>query len=83
MCSLTGSSRFENLEERLRRELRSLVPGDTEIGLRTAADPILAAWKGGSAFAASEAYDSQVVTRAQYAEEGHALCRRRFLAGAC
>ena len=78
-----GSALFPNFEERLRRELRALVPSDIDVGLASAADPLLCAWRGGSLFAASDAYPSQVVTRAQYHEEGHAICRRRFLAQQC
>lgn len=78
-----GSSRFPNFGERLQRELRALVPADMEIGLTHASDPLLATWRGGSLFASSEAYPSQTVTRAQYHEEGHSLCRRRFLSQQC
>ena len=73
-----GSSRFPNFEERLQRELRALVPSDLPIGFTAASDPTLAAWRGGSIFAAAAEYDSAVVTKEQYREEGHALCRRRF-----
>lgn len=76
-----GSTLFPNFAERLRRELRALVPGDTELEVTHAADPLCAAWKGGAIFAASEAYASQVVTRDEYHEHGHALCRRRFAVG--
>ena len=59
------------------------MPVDTEIEISHATDPIVAAWKGGSLFANSDAYASQVVTREQYREEGHSVCRRRFAAQAC
>jgi len=75
-----GSSSFPNFEERLRRELRQLVPSEYEIGITSAAQPTLSAWRGGSIFASSDEYASQVVTKKEYREEGHALCRRRFAA---
>jgi len=75
-----GSTRFPNFEARLRRELRSLVSSDYTVEMTSASDPTLAAWRGGSLFAASDDYDSAVVTKEQYREEGHALCRRRFAA---
>jgi actin-related protein 6 len=75
-----GSIQFPNFEERLKQELRALVPGEVEIDVTRAADPIVAAWKGGSIFASSEAYPSQAVTREQYKEGGHAYCRRKFFA---
>ena len=78
-----GCVLFPNFAERLRRELRMLIPSETELEISTASDPINAAWRGGSIFAASDAYESQVVTRAEYQEYGHALCRRRFAAAEC
>ena len=78
-----GSTLFPNFAERLQHELRTLVPSDTELSLTHAAEPVCAAWRGGSLFAASAGYPAQTVTRAEYHEHGHALCRRRFAAGDC
>ena len=75
-----GSTRFPNFSERLQRELRALVPTDCEIGVTAAADPLNAAWRGGSIFASADSFPAQMVTRAEYQEHGHSLCRRRFLA---
>ena len=75
-----GSIQFPNFEERLRQELRALVPSDIEIDITRATDPIVAAWKGGSLFASSTNYPSQAVTREQYQEGGHHYCRRKLLA---
>ena len=75
-----GSALFPNLEERLRSELRALVPSDVELELTRAADPLTAAWRGGSIFANGAGYPGQAVTRDEYREGGHAYCRRRFLA---
>ena len=61
-----GSTLFPNFEERFRRELRALVPTDYAIGVK--ACPLL--------FAASEGFAAQTVTREQYREGGHSLCRR-------
>ena len=78
------------LEKHLRRaheealsELRALVPSDTEVDITMAADPIRAAWRGGSIFAASDGYAARCVTRDEYHEHGHALCRRRFGVADC
>jgi len=75
-----GSTRFPNFSERLQRELRALVPADYEVGVTAAADPLNAAWRGGSIFASADSFPAQTVTRAEYHEHGHSLCRRRFLA---
>ena len=74
-----GSTLFPNFEERLRRELRALAPTDYAIGVKAAPQPLLSAWRGGSLFAASEGFAAQTVTREQYREGGHSLCRRKFL----
>jgi len=74
-----GTTLLPNFKERLRMELRELVPFDMPICISHVAEPMLAAWCGGSLFAASYAYESQVVTREEYQEHGHVLCRRRFL----
>ena len=57
-----GSTRFPNFSERLQRELRALVPSEFELGLTAAADPLNAAWRGGSLYAAAESFPSQTVT---------------------
>lgn len=74
-----GSALFPNFEDRLRSELRQMVPAEYNLNVTRLPDPQLAAWQGGSIFAAADTFDSQVVTREEYREHGHALCRRRFL----
>ena len=76
-----GTSLFPNYAARLERSLRGIAPADAPVEVTAAEEPLLAAWRGGSLFAASAEYESQTVTRAQYHEGGHALCRRRFAAG--
>ena len=78
-----GTSLFPNMAARLKAELRALVPGDTEIEITSADDPIKAAWSGGSMFAATDGFKKQVVTKEEYQEHGSALCRKRFGKGEC
>ncbi len=73
-----GSTRFPNFATRLETELRSLIPADAKLGVSTYSSPTLAAWRGGSLFAASDGFDSQCVTRQQYHDGGHAYCRKKF-----
>jgi len=54
-----GTTLLPNFKERLRMELRELVPFDMPICISHVAEPMLAAWCGGSLFAASYAYESQ------------------------
>lgn len=57
-----GGALLPNFRERVSRELRELIPTDYEVGVSTAPDPLLTAWRGGSIFAASEKYSSQVAS---------------------
>jgi len=75
-----GTTLLPNFEERLRRELREILPSELAVNVTHVSDPLLAAWFGGSIFAASDTYESQVVTKEEYSEYGHSLCRRRFMA---
>ena len=61
------------LEARLRQELRPLAPAAAPLRVRTAADPTLSAWRGGAAFAASEAFAASAMTREDYFENGTML----------
>ena len=67
------------LIEQVRGVDRALAPTDYAIGVKAAPQPLLSAWRGGSLFAASESFAAQTVTREQYREGGHSLCRRKFL----
>lgn len=75
-----GSTLFPNLQKRLERELRETVPSDMSLQVTQAQDPSLAAWRGGSILAGGDMYAAHTVTRKEYNEHGHSLCRRRFLA---
>ena len=42
-------------------------------------NPILAAWRGGSSLAAQPQFEQNLaVTKAEYEEHGHAVCRNKF-----
>ena len=41
-----GNTLFDGFEERLRRELRAVLPTDAHLGIRRADNPLLDAWKG-------------------------------------
>ena len=55
-----GTTLLPNFEERLCKELRELVSADCMIRVTQVSEPLVAAWRGGSIFAASELYESQV-----------------------
>jgi actin-related protein 6 len=41
-------------------------------------DPSLCAWRGASAYAASAQFRDRLVTKAEYEERGHSICRERL-----
>lgn len=73
-----GSTLFPRFAERLRRELRPLVPDEYHVKITAQEDPILGVWRGGSLLASSPDFESMCVTKAEYEELGSARCRRRF-----
>jgi actin-related protein 6 len=65
-----GTARCPGFCERIRTELRTLVPDEYELNVQLADDPVTAAWAGGSLLGSSSAYRLQMVTRQQYEEQG-------------
>ena len=61
------------------QDLRSMVPCDLPVQISTVENPINAAWRGGSWLATQPGYAHTAVTKAEYEEHGHNICRRRFL----
>jgi actin-related protein len=41
-------------------------------------DASLCAWHGASAYAASAQFKNRLVTKAEYEEKGHSICRERL-----
>lgn len=65
-----GNTFFQNFDERLRRDLRTFLPGDTGLNVRRAADPILDAWKGAAQWAGGSELSKASVSREEYMEKG-------------
>lgn len=65
-----GNTMFAGFEERLRKDLRSLLPADAPMGLRQAADPLLDAWRGAAKWSRSPAAEACFITAADYEEKG-------------
>ncbi|KAE8687089.1 hypothetical protein F3Y22_tig00111022pilonHSYRG00003 [Hibiscus syriacus] len=70
-----GSTLFPRFAERLEKDLRPLVPDDSQINIITQEDPILGVWRGGSLLASSPDYESMHITKAEYEELGSARCQ--------
>ncbi|KAL3532310.1 hypothetical protein ACH5RR_005831 [Cinchona calisaya] len=73
-----GSTLFPRFAERLKRELRPLVPDEYQVKITSQEDPILGVWRGGSLLASSPDFEAMCVTKAEYEELGSVRCRRRF-----
>ncbi|KAF2225514.1 hypothetical protein BDZ85DRAFT_67449 [Elsinoe ampelina] len=66
-----GYTMFQGFEDRLRKELRAVLPAEATLGLRKANDPILDAWKGAAAWAGDRSKSAPAfVTKEEYAEKG-------------
>ncbi|KAF2745104.1 actin-like ATPase domain-containing protein [Sporormia fimetaria CBS 119925] len=65
-----GNTLFQGFEDRLRTELRAVLPADEEIRVRRAGDCILDAWKGAAKWAGKAESKRAFVTRAEFLEKG-------------
>lgn len=65
-----GYTLFKGFEERLRNELRAVLPADLDLGIRRARDPVLDAWKGAAKWAGTDQSRQSFVSREEYAEKG-------------
>jgi actin-related protein 5 len=74
-----GNTLFKGFDERLRTELRGFVPVDAKMSLRTAADPVLDAWKGAAQWASGSGLGSVSITRADYEEKGSEYLKVRWI----
>ena len=77
-----GYSMFQNFEERLRSELRAVLPADVQLGVRRAKDPILDAWKGAAAWAKTKDSRKSFVSKEEWAEKGDDYIREHNLGNA-
>lgn len=65
-----GNTLFTGFEERMRKELRGVLPVEASIGVRKASDPLLDAWKGAAQWSKDLAFRQTRVTREEYLEKG-------------
>ncbi|KAL9094676.1 MAG: hypothetical protein Q9165_002945 [Trypethelium subeluteriae] len=65
-----GNTLFQGFEERLRNELRAVLPANAPLTVRQARDPILDAWKGAARWSAEPESKQAFVSRAEYMEKG-------------
>lgn len=65
-----GNTLFDGFEERLYRELRTVLPTDAHLGIRHASNPLLDAWKGAAQWTRESGFSNYAVTREEYNEKG-------------
>ncbi|EDO31145.1 predicted protein [Nematostella vectensis] len=74
-----GSALFPGFKERIFDDVRALAPCDFDIVVNLPPNPIAYAWEGGSTLSKSDTFTKKMcVTKAEYAEQGKAICKERF-----
>jgi actin len=72
-----GSTMYEGIADRLKKELVARAPSGAEIRIVAAADRKYAVWKGGSTLASLSTFNSSWVTKEDYEEHGAAVIHRK------
>lgn len=65
-----GNTLFAGFEERLRKELRAVLPIEASMRVRRAGDPLLDAWKGAAQWSQEGSFKHALLTREEYMEKG-------------
>ena len=65
-----GNTLFTGFDERVREELRTVMPIESVINVRRASDPLLDAWRGAAQWALEPGFRQGAVTRDEYLEKG-------------
>lgn len=65
-----GYSLFAGFEQRLRTELRAVLPLEAPLGVRKARNPVLDAWRGAARWAADPVSRRSFVTKMEFVEKG-------------
>ncbi|PIA60385.1 hypothetical protein AQUCO_00300107v1 [Aquilegia coerulea] len=71
-----GSCIFPGISERLEAGIRKMRPFESPIRVVRASDPVLDAWRGAAAYAASDQFLLQTFSRQDYYEKGEEWLRR-------
>ena len=74
-----GYALFQGFEERLRNELRAVLPAEMQLSVRTAKDPVLDAWRGAAKWAGSSESRQAFVSRQEWMEKGGEYIREHNL----
>ncbi|KAH7078134.1 hypothetical protein BKA63DRAFT_509829 [Paraphoma chrysanthemicola] len=77
-----GNTFFQGFEERLRNELRAVLPAEQTIQVRAAKDRVLDAWRGAASWAGKKDNRGNFITRAEWAEKGGEYIKEHALGNA-
>jgi actin-related protein 5 len=77
-----GNTMFEGFEERLKKELRAVLPAEQTIQVRRAGDCVLDAWRGAATWAGKKESRRNFITKAEYAEKGSEYIKEHDLGNA-
>ncbi len=77
-----GQTLFQGFDERLRKELRAVLPAEKTFEVRRAKDPIMNAWKGAAGWVEKEdgkLWKQGRVTREEYLEKGSDYLKEHYM----
>ncbi|KAI4174084.1 MAG: hypothetical protein LQ343_002530 [Gyalolechia ehrenbergii] len=77
-----GNTMFAGFEERLKKELRAVLPVEAAINVQKATDPILDAWRGAAQWATAPKSSQNFVTKEEYLEKGSEYMKEHNLGNA-
>jgi actin-related protein 5 len=77
-----GNTLFDGFEDRLRRELRAVLPAEQPVTVRRAGDCVLDAWRGAAQWAGRKESRKNFITKAEFAEKGAEYIKEHELGNA-
>jgi actin-related protein 5 len=77
-----GNTMFQGFDERLRAELRAVLPAEQSIQVRRAQDCVLDAWRGAAQWAGKKTSRQGFITKAEWAEKGGEYIKEHSLGNA-
>jgi actin-related protein 5 len=77
-----GNTLFDGFEDRLRKELRAVLPAEQPVAVRRAGDCVLDAWRGAAQWAGRKESRKNFITKAEFAEKGAEYIKEHELGNA-
>lgn len=73
-----GSTLFPGFRDRIYKEIRSVAPCDFDVNVTLAENPLTYSWHGGRLLTHDPEFNSMLVLKEEYEEEGYNACLDRF-----